>query len=165
MTDLVAKGINWVLFAMVIVAVYNALMRYLGRGLGVDLSSNFFLELQWYFFSLIFLFAAANGLKTGRHVRVDVFYSNFSRGTQAKIDLVGGTLFLLPFCALIVFLAFPSVIGSWAILEGSSDPNGLPRYPIKTAVILAFFLLFLQGGSEIIKSIARIRGENGAEND
>lgn len=141
---------------MVVVGAYNAITRYLGRYIGTNLSSNRYIEVQWYLFSLIFLFGAAYVLKHNSHVRVDILYSRLSRKAKAWIDLLGALLLLLPMCFAIIYYSVPSVISSWQVLEQSSDPDGLARYPLKTAVIVAIALLGLQGISELIKQLAII---------
>ncbi|MBW2257828.1 MAG: TRAP transporter small permease subunit, partial [Deltaproteobacteria bacterium] len=79
--------------------------------------------------------------------------------------LVGTVVFLLPFCAFGIWTSLPTVQSSWAVLEVSPDPGGLPRYPIKTAIPVAFALLFLQGVSELIKKAAFLRGVGPATGD
>ena len=117
------------------------------------MSSNAQLELQWYFFSLMFLFGAAYTLRHNEHVRVDVVLSNLTPKTQAWINILGTALVLIPFCILMIWASCFPVKYSWAIFEMSPDPGGLPRYPIKTAIPIAFFLLLLQGLSYLIKMI------------
>ena len=153
----IGAAIQWLVLLMVIVGAFNALARYATRYTGISLSSNAYLDLQWYMFSLVFLLGAAYGLNRDVHVRVDVLYSRLSVRGRAWIDLLGSLLFLLPFCVMMLWVSWPAVRNSWAVLEGSPDPGGLPRYPIKTLILVSFFLLFLQGVSQAIKQIERIR--------
>ena len=155
--DRIGAAIQWLVLLMVLVGAFNALARYATRYTGISLSSNAYFDLQWYMFSLIFLLGAAYGLNKDVHVRVDVLYSRLSLRGRAWIDLVGSVLFLLPFCVMMLWVSWPAVRNSWAVLEGSPDPGGLPRYPIKTLILVSFFLLFLQGVSQAIKQIERIR--------
>ncbi|MBI4545450.1 MAG: TRAP transporter small permease subunit [Gemmatimonadetes bacterium] len=153
---------------MVAVGTFNALARYATRLTGVSLASNAYIDLQWYLFSLIFLLGAAYGLKHDVHVRVDVVYSRLSGRQRAWVDVLGTVLFLLPFCLLMLWTAWPAVRNSWAIREGSPDPGGLPRYPIKTLILVSFALLFLQGVSQLIKRLVQlrqIRAEGAAEEE
>ena len=152
------RVVYWLTLAMVLVGAYNALVRYLDRFTGIGLSSNTYIELQWYMFSLVFLLGAAFTLKHDAHVRVDVLYGRLSRRGRAWIDLVGTLLLLVPFCLFVLWTSWPTVYNSWAILEVSPDPGGLPRYPIKTVIPVAFFLLLVQGVSVIIRQIAILRG-------
>ena len=152
---------RWLILVMVLIGAYNAVARWATRRLGVGLSSNAFNELQWYLFSAVFLLGAAYGLRENVHVRVDVMYGRLSAKAKAWIDLLGGVLFLLPFCWLMVQVSIPAVRNSWAILEASPDPGGLPRYPIKTLLIVAFVLLGLQGLAQIVRAIEGIRGRPG----
>jgi TRAP-type mannitol/chloroaromatic compound transport system permease small subunit len=148
----------WAILLMVVLGAYNASMRHLGRSLGVTLSSNAYIELQWYLFSLVFLLGTAYTLAHNAHVRVDVFYSRLSSRRRAWVNLCGTVLFLLPFAALMFLLAWPSVLDSWAVREVSPDPGGLPRYPLKAAVLVAFALVGVQGLAEIIKNVAILKG-------
>jgi len=146
------------LLIMILVGVYNATVRYLGVYIGANLSSNAYLELQWYMFGAIFMLGAAYTLQKNGHVRVDVLQSRLSPTAKAWVDLIGIVVFMIPFCALVFWLSLPWVLNSWHLLETSSDPGGLPRYPIKTVVPVAFLLLLLQALSQLIKAVAVIRG-------
>ncbi len=146
------------LLGMIGLGALTALLRYVGRPLGLSLTSNAFLEGQWYLFSAVFLLAAAWALRENDHVRVDVLYGRLGPRGQAWIDLLGTILFLIPFCGLMLWATWPSVAESWAVREVSPDPGGLPRYPIKALVPVAFVLLLLQGIAEAIKATDRLRG-------
>lgn len=156
--DALSEGLGWITFGltliMVAVGAYNAITRYLGQFIGVNLSSNLYIEVQWYLFSLIFLLGSAYVLKHNSHVRVDILYNQLSRKGKAWVDLLGGLLFLLPICILILYFSLPAVINSWQVLEMSSDPSGLPRYPLKTMILVSFVFLGLQGISQIAKQLA-----------
>jgi len=143
---------------MVLVASYNAIVRYLARYTGVRLSSNMYIELQWYLFSLLFLLGGAYALKANSHVRVDVLYGKLGLKGKAWIDFVGAVLLLIPFCLLMLWVSWPAVANSWSVLEQSPDPGGLPRYPIKTVIPIAFLLLLVQGVSFGIRALATILG-------
>jgi len=148
----------WLTLAMVLVGAGNAVLRYVSRFAGVNLSSNASLELQWYLFSALFLLAAADTLRKDAHVRVDVLYGRLSERARAGIDVAGTLLFLLPFCAFAVWVSFPTVVESWRVMEQSPDPGGLPRYPIKTLLLVCFYLLIAQGISQLIKKTAVLIG-------
>jgi TRAP-type mannitol/chloroaromatic compound transport system permease small subunit len=159
----IGRAVYWLTLVMVLIGSYNALVRYIDRFIGLGLSSNTYIELQWYMFSLIFLLGAAYTLKHDSHVRVDVLISRLSPRGRAWINLLGTLLFLIPFCVLILWTSWPIVRNSWIVLETSSDPGGLPRYPIRTAIPVAFLLLMFQGVSVAIKQIAFLRGHLQAE--
>ena len=109
LNDWIGAFIRWLTLGMVAVGAYNALARYTTRYTDVALTSNALNELQWYFFSLVFLFGAAYALNHDVHVRVDVLYSQLSVRRRAWIDLFGSILFLLPFCAMMLWVSFPAV--------------------------------------------------------
>lgn len=158
----IGASIRWLALIMVLVGAFNAIARYMTRYTGVALSSNAYLDLQWYFFSLIFLLGAAYGLQHDVHVRVDVLYARLRPKTRAWIDLGGTVLFLIPFSVLMLWVAWPAVRNSWAIRETSPDPGGLPRYPIKTVILLSFGLLLLQALSQLLKQVDILRDPEGA---
>ena len=141
----VGEAVSWLALLMILVGAYNAVARYMGRFLQANLSSNAYIELQWYMFSALFLLGAAYTLKEDAHVRVDVLYGRLGERGKAWIDLAGTLLFLLPFCAAALWLSWPMVLESWHQLEGSPDAGGLPRYPVKTLMLFAWALLLLQG--------------------
>ncbi|MFT6362521.1 MAG: TRAP-type mannitol/chloroaromatic compound transport system permease small subunit [Planctomycetota bacterium] len=149
----------WLTLVMVLIGAFNALARYGDRFLPVRLSSNGWIELQWYFFSLVFLAAAPHALRLESHVRVDVFYGRLSIRGKAWVDLLGGLLFLLPFCIFAFYLAWPSAMQSFDIRETSPDPGGLSRWPIKLAVPIAFVLLTLQGVAEVLRRALFLAGK------
>jgi TRAP-type mannitol/chloroaromatic compound transport system permease small subunit len=166
LTEQVGKLADWLVILLVAVGFYNVAARYLGRFIGMTLSSNMFIELQWYLFSLMFFLGFAYILKHGANVRVDFLYSTWSERQRALVDLIGTGLFLIPFCIMGIWVTFNPVLlswgylpdGSWGTWEMSSDANGLPRAPIKTMIILAFALLLLQGISQLIKYLAIVLG-------
>ncbi len=164
-SDWTGRLVRWLTLAMVLIGAYNAIARYTDRTTGLGLSSNMYLEMQWYLFSLIFLLGAAYTLKEGAHVRVDVLYERLSAKGKAWIDLLGTLFFLLPFCGLVLWLSWPEVVNSWEVLEKSPDPGGLPRYPIKTVILVAFVLLILQGVAMAIKQVAILRGHDVGDGD
>ncbi|MCW8891337.1 MAG: TRAP transporter small permease subunit [Sedimenticola sp.] len=154
----IGQLISWLVVAMVLLGVYNAITRKLSQTIGLDLSSNSYIEAQWYMFSLVFLWGAAYALKHRAHVRVDILYSRVSERGKAWIDVIGTCLFLLPLSALIFYVSLTYAGDSWHNMEASPDPGGLPRYLIKSAIPVAFALLIVQGLSELIKMVAFLKG-------
>ncbi|MEM8720236.1 MAG: TRAP transporter small permease subunit [Cyanobacteria bacterium P01_G01_bin.39] len=142
----------WLVLLMVAVGAWNVLGRYLGKILGMNLTSNSFIEIQWYLFDVVFLCGAAYALKYNEHVRVDIFYKNWNRRRKALANFLGNLIFLIPFSSLLIYYSWGTVVNSWKIREMSPDPGGLPRYPIKFVIIIALILLILQGISEAIKN-------------
>ncbi|KHG64823.1 C4-dicarboxylate ABC transporter [Thermus sp. 2.9] len=153
-TEAVGQVVVWLVLLVTLLSAGNALMRYL-----FHYSSNAYLEAQWYLFSLIFLWGAGWTLKHRGHVRVDVLYSRLPRKGQLWIDLLGTIFFLMPMVVLILVLSWPIVAESVRIQEMSPDAGGLPRWPIKLALVIGFVLLGLQGISEIIKISLALAGK------
>ena len=149
---------GWLVLAMVLLGAFNAIARYLGRYVGVNLSSNAYLELQWYLFSLVFLLGGAYTLLRDDHVRVDVLYGRLSRRARGLVDLAGTVVLLVPFAIFVLWVSWPAVRNSWAVLEGSPDPGGLPRYPIRTMILVGFALLLLHGLARLPRLLGEWRG-------
>lgn len=163
LNERLGRAVGWLTLGMVLLGAGNALLRWLGRLLGWSLASNALLELQWYLFSLVFLLAAAYTLRHGRHVRVDLLYSRLSPRGHAWINLAGTVLFLVPFSLFCLWASWPAVASSWATREVSPDPGGLPRYPIKAVIPVAFVLLVLQGVAEAIRQVEILAGHREEE--
>lgn len=142
---------------MVGVGVWNVVGRYLGRFVGQNLASNSLIEIQWYLFDLVFLLGGAYALKHDEHVRVDVLYKGWGRKRRALVNFLGALVFAIPFCLTVIYVSWDWTLNSWKIWEQSPDPGGLPRYPIKSFIIISFFLLILQSISEAIKNWAILR--------
>lgn len=158
-SEWVGKLTYWLVLVMVLVGVWNVVGRYLGRFIGANLTSNAFIETQWYIFDLVFLLGAAYALKHDEHVRVDIFYKGWPPRRKALANLIGTFLFLIPFCLMVIYFSWGSIVESWRIWEISPDPGGLPRYPIKSMIIVSFILLIFQGIAEMIKNWAIVTGE------
>lgn len=156
----VGRWAAWLSLAMVLMGAFNAVARYFDRAVGGGLSSNAWVEGQWYLFSLVFLLGAPHALRAGAHVRVDVFYGRLPERARHWIDLAGGILFTIPFCVFAIWIAWPAVHESWLIREGSPDPGGLPRWPIKAVLPVAFALLLAQAVSETLKRAAVLAGRS-----
>ena len=157
-TERLGHAVYWLSLFMVLIGAFNAVGRYMGRYIGADITSNVFIEMQWYMFGALFLLGASYTLKHDAHVRVDVLYGNLSKRNKTIINIAGAILFLLPFCILVQIVSWPAVFNSWHVWEQSPNPDGLPRYPIKTLIPIAFLLVTLQGLSGLIKDIASLRG-------
>jgi TRAP-type mannitol/chloroaromatic compound transport system permease small subunit len=151
--ELIGKIAGWFGLLAVVVCTVNAIFRY-----AFNMSSNAWLELQWYFNAAMFLLVAAWALKRNDHVRIDVIGGRLPRKAQAWIDILGGLLALLPASLIIAWYSWPSLVNSYLISEYSSDPGGLIRWPIRLLIPVAFGLLALQGVSEIIKKVAFLKG-------
>jgi TRAP-type mannitol/chloroaromatic compound transport system permease small subunit len=149
---------NWLVLLTIGVGFFNVVARYLGRFIGIQLSSNALIELQWYLFSLIFLCGFAYILRHGENVRVDFLYAQWSEKRKALVDFLGTVLFLIPFCLLGIWVTFNFVFQSWQTWELSPDADGLPRAPIKTMIPVGLFLLLLQSISQAIKYLAVVLG-------
>ena len=155
---LLAQVMYWLTLLMVLLGAYNVITRYVGRAIGVTLGGGVYTTMQTYLFDLIFLLAAGYVLNQGGHVRVDIIYTNLNKRGKAWVDIFGTLFLLMPFCTMGFLLSLPYVSRSWQHMEVDVNAGGLPIYLIKTVIPIAFALLILQGISELIKSIAFLRG-------
>ncbi|MDB5839876.1 MAG: fcbTs2 [Herminiimonas sp.] len=149
----IGDAVSWALLAAVLICTGNALVRYV-----FNYSSNAWLEIQWYLFAAIFLLAASYTLRRNEHVRIDVIVGRFSKRTQVWLDLIGFVVFLLPVTLLILYYAIPYAIESIHNQEMSSNAGGLIIWPAKLLIPVAFFMLTLQGISELIKRVGFLAG-------
>ena len=144
---------NWLVLFACLISAGNAASRYL-----FSISSNGWLEIQWYMFAGMVLLGAPYTLKMNEHVRVDLIYGLMSERTRIWIDIICGFLFLLPMCIILTYFTWPWFVQSWTINEASSNAGGLVRWPVKLLLPVGFALMALQGISEIIKRIAALTG-------
>jgi TRAP-type mannitol/chloroaromatic compound transport system permease small subunit len=144
---------EWLVLLSCLISAGNAFSRY-----AFGISSNAWLEIQWYMFTALVLLGASYTLQKNEHVRVDIVYANVSTRRQIGIDIFGFVLFMLPATAIMTYLSWPIFHNSWALGEISSNAGGLVRWPVKIFLPLGFALLTLQGLSELIKRIAMRSG-------
>jgi len=149
---------DWLVLLSCAISAGNAFSRY-----AFSISSNAWLEIQWYMFGALVMLGASYTLKRNEHVRVDIVYANVSTRRQIGIDIFGTILFLLPATLILAYLSWPVFYNSWTENEISSNAGGLIRWPIKIFLPLGFALLSLQGISELIKRIAMLTGHMQAD--
>lgn len=149
----IGKNISWLILVAVLVSAVNATVRKM-----FDISSNAWLELQWYLYGTVFMLASAYTLLNNEHIRIDILAGRLAKRTRDWIDLVCHILFLLPFSALMVYLALPWFELSYRTGEISGSAGGLIIWPAKFMILLGFILLTAQAISEIIKRYAVIAG-------
>jgi TRAP-type mannitol/chloroaromatic compound transport system permease small subunit len=142
---------NWLVLLACLISAGNAASRYL-----FSESSNGWLEVQWYMFAGMVLLGGPYTLKMNEHVRVDLVYGMVSERTRIWIDIVGGVLFLLPICVILIYFTWPWFVESWRLGEESSNAGGLIRWPVKLVLPVGFALMVLQGISELIKRVAAL---------
>ena len=152
-TEFVGRSIIWVVLVVTLISCGNAIMRYT-----INYSSNAFLEIQWYLFAVIFLFGAGYTLKKNEHVRIDLIAGKFSKRGQAMIDIFGIIFFLMPMAIAIMWMSWPIFLLALKTNEMSSNAGGLILWPERLMVPLGFFLLVMQGLSELIKKVGFLQG-------
>lgn len=148
-TALVGRWVYWLILAAVLVSAGNAVSRKL-----FNISSNAWLELQWYLFTAVFMLAAAYTLQRNEHIRIDIISNLLSKRARNWIDVIGHCLFLLPMTIVMIYQLVPWVLGGIQSGEMSANAGGLVIWPARLVVLAGFVLLFFQGISELIKRIA-----------
>ncbi|HJS60536.1 MAG TPA: TRAP transporter small permease subunit [Pseudolabrys sp.] len=146
------KRLAWLILAAVIVSAANATVRKI-----FDTSSNSWLELQWVLFSIVFLLCSPWTLLANEHIRIDIVNNLLPKWLRNTIDVIGHAFFLLPLAFIMIITGIPFFIRSIEINEQSGNAGGLPQWPSKSLVMIAFALLLFQGLSELIKRIAVMR--------
>jgi TRAP-type mannitol/chloroaromatic compound transport system permease small subunit len=147
------KRLAWLILVAVIVSAVNAIVRK-----AFDTSSNSWLELQWVLFSVVFLLCSPWTLLDNEHIRIDIINQALPKTVRNIIDVVGHVFFLMPLCVVMIITGGPFFMRSYEIGEQSGNAGGLPQWPTKSLIIIAFAFLLVQGVSELIKRIAVMQG-------
>jgi TRAP-type mannitol/chloroaromatic compound transport system permease small subunit len=147
------KRLAWLILVAVVISAVNAIVRK-----AFDTSSNSWLELQWVLFSIVFLLCSPWTLLDNEHIRIDIFNSMMPKKARNIIDVIGHAFFLLPLTIVMMITGVPFFQRSFDINEQSGNAGGLPQWPAKSLIMIAFAFLFVQGISELIKRIAVMRG-------
>ena len=153
LTTFVGRWVYWLILAAVLVSAGNAIIRK-----AFDMSSNAWLELQWYLFGAVFMLAAAHTLERNEHIRIDIISNMLPKRARDWIDVFGHLFMLLPFAALMVYMCWPFFYNAWRSGEMSGSAGGLILWPPRLVILVGFVLLLLQGVSELVKRIAVLRG-------
>jgi TRAP-type mannitol/chloroaromatic compound transport system permease small subunit len=152
-TTWIGKRLAWLILAAVVVSAVNATVRKV-----FDTSSNAWLELQWVLFSVVFLLCSPWTLLANEHIRIDIVNNMLPKRVRDSIDVVGHAFFLLPLTIIMIITGIPFFYRSFEINEQSGNAGGLPQWPSKALIMIAFAMLFVQGLSELVKRIAVMRG-------
>jgi len=153
LNERIGLTVSWLVLAAVLISAANAVVRK-----AFNVSSNSFLEIQWYLFSVVFLFCAGYTLLRNQHVRIDVIAGRLSPQAQAWIDILGTIFFLMPMALTIMWLSWPVFVQAYVRHEVSTNAGGLLIWPARLLVPIGFFLLVIQGVSELIKRLAFLQG-------
>jgi TRAP-type mannitol/chloroaromatic compound transport system permease small subunit len=153
LNEFVGRWVAWLVLAAVVVSASNAVIRKV-----FNMSSNGFLEIQWYFFAAVFLLCAGYTLLRNEHVKIDVFLHMYAKRKQIWIDIIGIVFFLFPFVVAVVVLSWPLFVTALQTGEMSQNAGGLIRWPVFMLVPVGFTLLGIQGVSELIKRFAFLQG-------
>ncbi|TAG01885.1 MAG: TRAP transporter small permease subunit [Burkholderiales bacterium] len=153
MSTWVGKTIRWLILIVVLISASNAIIRK-----AFDISSNAWLEVQWYLFAAVFLLGAGYVFLVNAHVRIDFISTRLTARARNWIDVLGIVLFLIPLCIIVIKLSWPLFYNAYVSGETSQNAGGLIRWPVFLMMPLGFTLLLLQGVSELIKRIAFLRG-------
>ena len=153
LNDLMGKVLMWLILASVLISAGNAVVRKT-----FDMSSNAWLEIQWYLFSAVFMLGAGYAFLKNAHVRIDFIASKLSKKTNTIIDIIGMVVFTVPLCVIFIDLSWPFFYRAWVSGEMSQNAGGLIRWPVLVLIPAGFALLLLQCLSELIKRSAFLTG-------
>jgi TRAP-type mannitol/chloroaromatic compound transport system permease small subunit len=148
----IGKRLSWLIIAAVLVSATNATVRKV-----FDTSSNSWLELQWVLFSVVFLLCSPWTLLDNEHIRIDIVNNLLPKRARDSIDVVGHAFFLLPLTVVMIITGVPFFLSSYGVNEQSLNAGGLPQWPSKALIMIAFTMLFFQGLSELVKRVAVMR--------
>jgi TRAP-type mannitol/chloroaromatic compound transport system permease small subunit len=151
-TAFLGRSVSWLILLAILVSSGNAIVRK-----AFDISSNAWLELQWYLFGWAFLVAASYTLQRNEHIRIDIVSNALSKKARHWIDILGHVFMLLPFTVLMIYLSWPFFFRTWRSAEMSGSAGGLIIWPGRLAILAGFILLFFQAVSELIKRVAILR--------
>lgn len=156
-TDAFSSSIGWIakwlVLAATVISASNALVR---KSFGY--SSNAFLEIQWYLFAAVFVLGGGYAFLKNAHVRIDFISAKLSPRTRNWIDVFGIVVFLTPLCLLMLLEGWPVFVNAWDSGEVSSNSGGLLRWPVLLLIPVGFFILLMQGLSELVKRVAYLKG-------
>lgn len=154
MSNLIGRAMMWFLLATTLISASNAIIRKI-----FNVSSNAFLEIQWYLFAAVFMLGSGYAFLKNAHVRIDFISSKFSDRGRNIVDAIGIIVFVFPLCFLMVKLSWPVFENAWVSGEMSSNAGGLVRWPVYGVIPLGFIILALQAVSELIKRVAFLTGD------
>jgi TRAP-type mannitol/chloroaromatic compound transport system permease small subunit len=152
-TTLIGQSVRWLVLASVLISAGNAIIRKI-----FDMSSNAFLEIQWYLFAAVFMLGSGYVMLKNAHVRIDFIASKLSTRTNAIIDLIGLLVFTIPLALILMWLSWPLFTRAFESGEMSANAGGLIRWPVLLIIPVGFAIVGLQALSEVIKRIAYLRG-------
>ena len=153
MTNIIGRTMMWFLLATTLISASNAIIRKV-----FNISSNAFLEIQWYLFAAVFMLGSGYAFLKNAHVRIDFISSKFSARGRNIVDVIGIIVFVFPLCYLMVKLSWPVFENAWVSGEMSSNAGGLVRWPVYGVIPLGFVILAMQAVSELIKRVAFLTG-------
>ena len=154
MSNLIGRAMMWFLLATTLISASNAIIRKV-----FNISSNAFLEIQWYLFAAVFMLGSGYAFLKNAHVRIDFISSKFSARGRNIVDVIGIIVFVFPLCYLMVKLSWPVFENAWVSGEMSSNAGGLVRWPVYGVIPLGFVILAMQAVSELIKRVAFLTGD------
>jgi TRAP-type mannitol/chloroaromatic compound transport system permease small subunit len=153
LSEFIGRWLAWLVLVAVLISAGNAIVRK-----ALNVSSNAYLEIQWYLFAAVFLLAAGYTMLRQGHVKIDVVAGRFSQRTQIWIEIIGLVFFVFPLVFTVIQLSWPLVVGAYVTNEYSQNAGGLIRWPVLALLPLGFLLLGIQAVSELIKRVAFLKG-------
>ncbi|GJL81254.1 MAG: membrane protein [marine bacterium B5-7] len=153
----VGRVVRWFALIMVLVQFVLVMLRYV-----YGISFVYMNESVLYLHGALFMLGAGYTLLVDGHVRVDIFYARASLKHRTMIDIFGHLIFLLPSMTVLLLYSWPSVRRSWSIFEGPISVGGIPASFLLKSLVPAFcILLIIQGVSNLVRDISRLRNKTG----
>lgn len=167
----------WGIFVMMGILLWSSISK------AFFTPANWTLETAQFAMVAYYVIGGPYAIQMGSHVRMDLFYGNWSLRRKAVIDAVT-VLFLIFYLCVLIYGALGSLsysLGYWGmepvsfftgLVTGSEEIGRLERsptawrpylWPVKTIMLFGFFLMLLQALAELCKDIARIKGLDWAE--
>jgi len=159
--DWSGRAVSWLSLALVLVTFTVVVLRYL-----FDSGSIALQESMTYLHACVFLVGMAYTLQHDAHVRVDIFYSQFSAIGKAWVDLIGACFFLLPFILFVSWISWEYVANSWSVFEGSREAGGIPGvFLLKSLILVMAALLSLQAFTQVFHNMQTLMSPDSSTNE
>jgi TRAP-type mannitol/chloroaromatic compound transport system permease small subunit len=136
MNEQLGRLLSFVVWLIALVCVIVVGLRYI-----FYMSFTWMQELYVWIHAVVFLSGASFALLLNAHVRVDILYTKWSLRTRAIVEIIGAFVFTLLWMVVLAWLSWPFIVGSWSILEGSAQPNGMPGVFLLNSMLLVFCAL------------------------
>lgn len=152
--EFLGKWIALLILPMIGVVVYEIIARRV-----FSAPTVWAFEMTIYLYGAHFMLGAAYTHLYDRHVRIDIITQQFPEKVRIWLNIITFLLIFLPFVGCLSYAAIVYAAHSWHVWEHSWSAWKPPLYPYKTVMPVAMIMLLIQGISNFIKYIYRLKGE------